>query len=165
MYKPGIINIIFWGVFLFLSDPASAQEEDIFQFPEAEIEEITPDMMLNESQIIYIQDLWKFRVGDSLVWADPNHDDSDWDYLSTNLSQADLSFMDWSGIGWFRKQFRVHESLRGQPIALIVERHLGASEIYLNGEKIYELGDFSTDPESVVSYNSNNPLALSLIHI
>lgn len=160
MYKPGIINIIFWGVFLFLSDPASAQEEDIFQFPEAEIEEITPDMMLNESQIIYIQDLWKFRVGDSLVWADPNHDDSDWDYLSTNLSQADLSFMDWSGIGWFRKQFRVHESLRGQPIALIVERHLGASEIYLNGEKIYELGDFSTDPESVVSYNSNNPLAI-----
>jgi serine phosphatase RsbU (regulator of sigma subunit) len=117
-------------------------------------------MMLNESQIIYIQDLWKFKVGDSLSWADPNYDDSGWDYLSTNLSQADLSFMDWSGIGWFRKQFRVHQSLRGQPIALIVERHLGASEIYLNGRKIYELGDFSTDPESVVSYNSNNPLAI-----
>lgn len=160
MYKLGIINIIFWGIFLFFGDSASAQEEDIFQFPEPEIEEITPDMMLNESQIIYIQDLWKFRVGDSLAWADPNYDDSGWDYLSTNLSQADLSFMDWSGIGWFRKQFRVHQSLRGKPIALIVERHLGASEIYLNGERVYELGNFSTDPESVVSYNSNKPLAI-----
>lgn len=117
-------------------------------------------MMLNDSKIIYIQDMWKFRVGDSLAWANPDYDDTSWDYLSTNLSQADLSFVEWSGIGWFRKQFRVHPNLRGRPIALLVERHLGASEIYLNGEKIYELGNFSTDPESVVSYNSNNPLAI-----
>lgn len=160
MHKLGIINIIFWGIFLLMGDSVSAQDEDIFQFPEPEVEEITPNMMLNESRIIYIQDLWKFRIGDSLDWADPEYDDSDWDYLSTNLSQADLSFMDWSGIGWFRKQFRVHENLRGKPIALIVERHLGASEIYLNGEKVNELGEFSTDPETVVSYNSNKPMAL-----
>jgi len=90
----GIIHIIFWGIFLFWGDSISAQDEDIFQFPEPEIEELSPDMMLNESQIIYIQDLWKFRVGDSLEWANPAYDDSGWDYLSTNLSQADLSFMD-----------------------------------------------------------------------
>ncbi|MDZ7720599.1 MAG: SpoIIE family protein phosphatase [Balneolaceae bacterium] len=160
MYKLGIFNIVFWGIILLWGDSLSAQDEDIFQFPEAEIEEISADMMQNENKIIYIQDLWKFRVGDSLAWADPNYDDSGWDYLSTNLSQADLSFMDWSGIGWFRKQFRVDESLRGKPVALIVERHLGASEIYLNGEKVKELGEFSTDPESVASYNSNNPLAI-----
>lgn len=117
-------------------------------------------MMMNESKIIYIQDMWKFRIGDSLAWADPAYNDSDWDYISTNLTQADLSFLDWSGIGWFRKQFNVHPSLRGEPIALLVDRHLGASEIYLNGEKIYELGNFSTDIESVESYNSNNPLAI-----
>lgn len=160
MYRPGIINIIFWGILLLGVEVTRAQEEDIFQFPEAEIEEITPDMMMNDSKIIYIQDMWKFRVGDSLAWADPDYDDWSWDYLSTNLTSADLSFMEWSGIGWFRKQFRVHPNLRGKPIALLVERHLGASEIYLNGEKIYELGNFSTDPESVVSYNSNNPLAI-----
>lgn len=160
MYRLGIFYIVFWGIFFFFGESATAQDEDIFQFPEPEIEEITPDMMLNESKIIYIQDLWKFKVGDSLAWADPEYDDSNWDYLSTNLSQADLSFTDWSGIGWFRKQFKVHPNLRGEPIALIVERLLGASEIYLNGEKIYELGDFSTDLESVVSYESNRPLAI-----
>lgn len=160
MQRLGILNIIFWGILLLGVDGASAQQEDIFQFPAAEVEEITPDMMLNDSRIIYIQDMWKFRVGDSLAWANPDYDDSSWDYLSTNLSQADLSFVEWAGIGWFRKQFRVHQSLTGKPIALLVERHLGASEVYLNGEKIYELGGFSTDPESVVSYNSNNPLAI-----
>ncbi|MDX1641974.1 MAG: 7TM diverse intracellular signaling domain-containing protein, partial [Balneolaceae bacterium] len=160
MHRLGILHIIFWGLLLFWVDGVSAQDEDIFQFPEPEIEEITPDMMMNESKIIYIQDIWKFSVGDSLSWADPEYDDSHWDHLSTNLSQADLSFVEWNGIGWFRKQFSVHESLRGKPIALLVERHLGASEIYLNGDKIYELGSFSTDPESVVSYNSITPLAI-----
>lgn len=160
MYRLGILNIIFWGILLAGVDGVSAQDEDIFQFPEPEVEEITPDMMLNDSKIIYIQDMWKFHVGDSLAWANPEYDDAGWDYLSTNLSPADLSFVEWAGIGWFRKQFKVHPNLRGKPIALLVERHLGASEVYLNGERIYELGDFSTDPESVVSYNSNNPLAI-----
>ena len=160
MYKTGILNIIFWGILFFCADFVTAQDDDIFQFPEPEVEEITPNMMLNDSRIIYIQDMWKFRVGDSLGWAEPDYDDSGWDYLSTNLSQADLSFMEWRGTGWFRKQFRVHPNLRGQPIALLVERHLGASEIYLNGKKIHELGNFSTDPESVIAFSSNKPLAI-----
>lgn len=160
MLRLGIINIIIWGILLLGADLSFGQDEEIFQFPEPEVEEITPDMMLNDSKIIYIQDMWKFRVGDSLSWANPDYDDTGWAYLSTNLTQADLSFVEWSGIGWFRKKFRVHQNLRGKPVALLVERHLGASEVYLNGEKIYELGNFSTNPETVESYNSNNPLAI-----
>lgn len=159
MYKLGLYIITIWGILLLGFQGVSAQD-DIFQFPEPEIEEITPNMMMNESRIIYIQDMWKFRVGDSLEWAASDYDDSDWDYLSTNLVQADLSFMDWTGIGWFRKQFKVYPTLRGKPIALLVDRLLGAAEVYLNGEKIYELGNFSTDPLSVENYNSNNPLAI-----
>ena len=144
-----------------LSLPINTEaQESVFQFPAPEIEEIEPDMMNNPDRIIYIQDRWSFMPGDNLEWADPDYDHSGWDLVSTNLTQTDLSFIEWNGIGWFRKQFRVDRDLRGKPVALLIERHLGASEIYLNGEKIYELGNFATDSESVVTYNSNNPLAI-----
>ena len=76
------------------------------------------------------------------------------------MTEADLAFVDWSGMGWFRKHLQVDSRLSGRPMALLVDRHLGASEIYLNGDKIYELGVFSTNPEQVETYSSNRPLVI-----
>lgn len=135
-------------------------QDTFFQFPDSEIEEITPASMLNEESIIYIQDRWKFKAGDDPARAARDYDDSEWITISTNLIQADLSFLEWEGLGWFRKDFKVDPELSGKPIALLVDRHLGASEIYLNGEKIYELGEFSTEPEAVVTYNSRKPVPI-----
>ncbi len=125
-----------------------------------EAEVISPEMMTGESRVIYIQDRWRFQAGDNMEWATPAYDDSGWELISTNLTQADLSFIEWDGIGWFRKEFRVSPELQGKPLALVIDRHLGASEVFLNGEKIYELGSFSTRPEEVEFYSRNNPLVL-----
>jgi serine phosphatase RsbU (regulator of sigma subunit) len=135
-------------------------QESFFQFSESMIEEITMEAMLNEESIIYIQDRWKFQAGDDPERARHDYDDSDWEVISTNLTQADLAFIDWNGIGWFRKEFVVDEELTGKPIALLIDRHLGASEIYLNGEKIIELGKFSTDPGQVENYNNRQPVPI-----
>jgi serine phosphatase RsbU (regulator of sigma subunit) len=131
-----------------------------FQPSDIKVETITPDLMRDEDRIIYIRDQWRFKAGDDPDWADPAADDQEWDVVSTNLTQADLAFIDWDGIGWFRKKMKVDSSLTGKPMALLVDRHFGASEVYLNGEKIFELGSFSTNPEEVKNYNSNQPLAI-----
>ena len=135
-------------------------QESFFQYPEAMIEEIVPEAMQNEERIIYIQDRWKFKSGDDPERARYDFDDTDWDIVSTNLTEADLAFIDWNGIGWFRKNFVVSPELAGKPIALVIDRHLGASEIYLNGEKIVELGKFSIDPSLVETYNSRHPVPI-----
>lgn len=132
-------------------------DSPIFQFSEEEIEQITYDQLIDDDHIIYIRDQWRFMPGDNQDWAARDFDDSEWDFISTNLTSADLAFIEWDGTGWFRKQISVEPQLRGRPIALIVDQHLGASEVYLNGEKILELGGFSINPESVVNYSSSQP--------
>lgn len=150
----------------FIDDSLSQQTdsqltvEPFSQFSDIEVEHISTDVMRDEDKIIYIRDQWKFKPGDNPEWSAPELDDDDWEIVSTNLNQADLAFIDWNGVGWFRKEFSVAEEWVGRPIALLVERHLGASEIYLNGEKIYELGEFSTEPDRVQAYHSNQPLAI-----
>ncbi len=141
----------------------SANEEfnqDQFLFPDLGAELISEDMMSNDDKIIYIRDQWRFKAGDDTNWSAKDYDDSGWDILSTNLTQADLAFTDWNGLGWFRKELIVDSTLARKPVALIVDRHLGASEVYLNGNKIRELGTFSVNPDSVSAFNSNQPLTI-----
>lgn len=153
------IAISLLGGFMVYATHAYAQDT-FFQYSESITEEISLDAMLNEESIIYIQDRWKFQAGDDPERARPDYDDSEWDVISTNLTQADLAFIDWNGIGWFRKDFIAAPELTGRPIALLIDRHLGASEIYLNGEKIIELGRFSTDPTQVERYTSRQPVPI-----
>lgn len=138
-----------------LTAQTAGAQDTFFQFDEFEVEEISAESMSGSERIIYISDRWKFKAGDNVQWANPDFEDGEWNVISTNLTAADLSFVEWDGIGWFRKRIRVGEGLVGKPLALVVDRHLGASEIYLNGEKIYELGRFSTNPERVESYSGN----------
>jgi len=135
-------------------------QESLLATMETEPELISPELMAGENNIIYIGDLWLFMPGDSLAWASPDYNDSAWELASTNLTQSDLPFIEWEGIGWFRKTFHVSPELREKPVALLIDRHFGASEIYLNGVKIHELGVFSTSPSRVQAYSKNNPLVI-----
>jgi len=144
----------------FLCFHESHAQDSFFQTAERDTIQLNAEMFNGDDQIIYIQDRWRFQPGDNQEWAAQNFDDSDWSVISTNLSESDLSFVDWTGIGWFRVEMRVHENLREMPVALIVDRHLGASEIYINGEKVYELGSFSNSPESVVSFKKQAPIPI-----
>ena len=148
---------LFSALFILITIPALTAfgQDDFFQFENGEIEEITEESLSSDDRIIYISDRWKFNTGDNPQWAQPEFDDSEWTYASTNLSSADLSFIEWEGTGWFRKKVNVAEEAAGRAFALIVDRHLGASEIYLNGKKIFELGTYSPNPENIEPYSGN----------
>lgn len=146
-----------------------AQSQDLNQeldarFPDSAPEPgpalISQESMTGSENIFYVRDQWRFMPGDSLAWADTLYDDSHWTFASTNLTEADLSFVEWSGMGWFRKKFIVDPEFRGKPLALLIDRHLGASEIYLNGEKVHELGSFSSAPENARTYSQDTPVAI-----
>ncbi len=117
--------------------------------------DINPD-----DHTVYISDSWLFKAGDNLNWASPQYNDSTWQKTSTYLGPSELSFVDWQGIGWFRFHFKVDSTLVGYPLALIAEQHYGASEIYLNGELLYEIGEVSMFEEDNVPYRDNRPRPL-----
>src|SRR5690625_1277652 len=119
------------------------------------VEEIGPESLNGDQKVFYISDLWKYRPGDNLNWANSGYDDEAWQLVSTNLTTGDLSFIEWDTIGWFRKKVNISPLLAGKPVALIVDRHLGASEVYLNGRKVLELGTFSKVPGVMKPYEGH----------
>lgn len=132
--------------------PESSLETDEFQTVV-----ISESDLDNSERIVYITDLWKFKAGDNPEWAEPAIDDSDWQLVSTYLTEFDLAFMDWHGTGWFRFHFKVDTTLINRPIALLSESHNGASEVYLNGKKQFDMGYFSDDKELYRPYFDRRP--------
>ncbi|MFQ5606166.1 MAG: ATP-binding protein, partial [bacterium] len=82
---------------------------------------------------------WKYHSGDNPAWALPDFDDSGWETTNTLLRRKELPASGWPGIGWFRLHLAVDSTLANVPVGLRVSP-LGASEIYLNGERILEFG-------------------------
>jgi serine phosphatase RsbU (regulator of sigma subunit) len=99
----------------------------------------------NEYRTIYIPDQWLYQAGDSIHWANPGYDDSNWESVSTLLGPNQLPLMTWNGIGWFRLVLDVDSTLVGVPLGIDIPVQNGASEIYLNGALLYSYGIVSSD--------------------
>ncbi|NGP87885.1 PP2C family protein-serine/threonine phosphatase [Fodinibius halophilus] len=122
--------------------------------------EISQSDISTDEKIIYITDSWLFKSGDNEEWASPSFTDTTWQKASTYLGSSELGLIDWNGIGWFRFHFKVDSSLVNHPLALIMEQHNGASEIYLDGQLLYEIGEVSTYPEKNIPKRDNKPRPL-----
>lgn len=120
---------------------------------------INLDTLKNKS--ISLNEAWKYSSGDSIKWASPDYDDSAWDTLNPNLEWEQYDSSSWRGIGWFRKNIIIDSALYNKSVALTIN-HLGASEIYLNGLKIYSFGHVDSNPDSEKVYIPNNiPILLT----
>ncbi|MGD8307350.1 MAG: SpoIIE family protein phosphatase, partial [Ignavibacteria bacterium] len=104
---------------------------------------------------IALDDVWRFKKGDNLLWAARNYNDSGWDTLRSRMSFADAKEIPWDGIGWFRTAFKIDSTLRYKPIAFRVNQ-IGASAFYLNGMLVKELGtisDIASEEEHFFPHN------------
>ena len=110
---------------------------------------------------------WKYHPGDNPEWASPTFDDTEWEAIFTLgtltlLPQGELPKSGWDGIGWFRLHVSVpNKQLWNIPMALQMIYHAGASEIYLDGELIYEFGTVGTSKEEEKPYWERDPLVIS----
>ena len=105
---------------------------------------------------------WKYHPGDNPEWANPAYDDTDWESVSTLLSQNALPKSGWEGIGWFRLHFTVwDDQIKNMPLALYVAYQAGASEIYLDGKLLYSIGKVGTRKEEEEPYWERSPQVIS----
>lgn len=126
------------------------------QFSDSEVE-ISISNFSVDDQTIYITDTWKFMPGDDISWSDSALVDTAWQEVSTKLDPSELPFIEWEGIGWFRLHIKPDSSLVDYPLALIPEQHNGASEIFLNGRMLYQMGQVSIFEEDFVPYRDRQP--------
>ena len=105
--------------------------------------------------------LWRFSPGDDSLWADPNYDDSSWELVNPWLDVQEPEAKKWKGIGWFRKVVRIDSSLRGKSVGAHFHQD-GASEIFLNGKKIFTFGKVANNKADEEFYDpSNSPYVFS----
>ena len=103
---------------------------------------------------------WLYHAGDDTAWAATNYNDSNWIALDSRLRLQDSANKYFKGIGWFRLHLHIDSSLANTPLLLRVE-HLGASAIYLDGERIMQYGTIGTTEKTTKNNNPNNfPLAI-----
>lgn len=145
--------LVLFNLVLYLPSQLLAQSD-------SQVTELSMDDFSATDHSIYISDTWYFRAGDSIEWARPDYPDSTWQKISTYLGPNELPFIEWEGIGWFRIRFKIDSTLINYPLALILEQHHGASEIFLDGKKLYTLGEVSYFEEDYQPYRDNKPRPL-----
>ena len=95
---------------------------------------------------------WKFHVGDKPDWAKADIDDSQWATINPVEDIMSLKQLDNTPIFWLRLHLKVDSTLRGKTFALSVKQ-TGASQFFLNGKLISEVGHVSTIPAEVRGYD------------
>ena len=99
--------------------------------------------------------LWRFSPGDDSLWADPSFDDSKWELVNPWLDVLKSESRKWKGIGWFRKVVRIDSSLMGKTAGMYFHQD-GASEVFLNGKKIFSFGKVASKKTEEEFYNPGN---------
>ncbi|MBO0933018.1 ATP-binding protein [Fibrella aquatilis] len=104
---------------------------------------------------------WQFRAGDDPRWASPTTDDRDWLPYRTGFSR-DEAPPGWKGIGWFRLHVTI-DSLPADSLLSLRLDHLGASEVFLDGQKIGGFGKIgSSSATGIDHYPNYEPITFRL---
>jgi serine phosphatase RsbU (regulator of sigma subunit) len=117
---------------------------------------LSGERMTNKGGVIELLGRWKFRPGDDTAWAAPGLDDGAWAHVEPDVRAAEGLPAGWSDRGWFRVELEVDRSLWGYPLAFLVSQ-AGASEFYLDGRKIFVLGEVGAGGRPGRAYEDRNP--------
>jgi signal transduction histidine kinase len=85
---------------------------------------------------------WKWHAGDDAEWAKVGYDDAEWEEIDPTKEISDLPQFKNAEIGFFRLSVWVDSNVLNKILALKIWQ-TGASEIYLNGQLIHQLGRVS----------------------
>ena len=120
-------------------------------------QEVFEDADLENQWGVIVND-WRYKTGDDIEWSKPEFDASSWEKQSRDYLKALSANEDGNNkkIVWFRKKLKSDYKSNQQLVLRI--NQTGASEIYLDGKLIHQLGHVSANPDSIVFYNPNKDL-------
>jgi serine phosphatase RsbU (regulator of sigma subunit) len=99
---------------------------------------------------ISLEHFWKYKIGDSKKWVDPELDDSDWRLLAADSTDKDTLLKTLKGIAWFRASFYIDSTISGLPLALQMRTN-GACDIFIDGKLIRSMGIVGATEKQQVS--------------
>lgn len=79
---------------------------------------------------------WRFEIGDDLIRAKADFDDSGWDHIRVPGTWEDAGYPGYNGWAWYRTRFVISTSLRHEALFLCVGNIDDIDETYVNGRLI-----------------------------
>ncbi|MCY7351815.1 MAG: hypothetical protein LH606_14315, partial [Cytophagaceae bacterium] len=106
------------------------------------------------SQGVLLGKGWKFHAGDNPLWRTSNINDEDW--TSININQPVDRFLQISKgkVGWIRLKFALDHPIHDSLLSLSITQY-GASEVYIDGKLIKQLGKVGF-LNSRINFNPHN---------
>lgn len=156
-----------------------------------EVRSQSSTQMSSEPELVYISTVdnpalrvqnfnenWKFYLGDASGADGEQFDDSSWknvdlphdysiDQEYTTAGEAESGYK-LGGIGWYRKNFKVDESLKGKSIRIDFDGVYMDSTVWINGHRLgnhpYGYSPFSYDITEYLRFGELNTIAVKVNH-
>lgn len=156
-----------------------------------EVRSQSSTQMSSEPELVYISTVdnpalrvqnfnenWKFYLGDASGADGEQFDDSAWknvdlphdysiDQEYTTAGEAESGYK-LGGIGWYRKNFKVDESLKGKSIRIDFDGVYMDSTVWINGHRLgnhpYGYSPFSYDITEYLRFGELNTIAVKVNH-
>ncbi|MDP2388359.1 MAG: SpoIIE family protein phosphatase [Bacteroidota bacterium] len=105
---------------------------------------------------------WRFSIGDNTDWANPDFDYSKWDSVYMPLTIEEFFEYKFKGNLWLRNKFVITETNLKRNYSFLIKQY-GASEIYIDGKLVHQLGKVSNSLAGEEFYNPQNfPISFSV---
>jgi hypothetical protein len=88
---------------------------------------------------------WRFEIGDNPEFAEPGYDDSKWQEIFVPDAWENQGFPGYDGYAWYRTQIDLNKTLNPKHLFLLLGRIDDVDQVYLNGRRIGESGQFPPD--------------------
>jgi len=112
--------------------------------------------ILSELEIdINLTGIWKFKIGDKIVWANKEHDDSDWIDIFVPAFWETQGYQNYNGFAWYRKTFLLPEEFADHKMVLLLGKIDDIDQTYLNGKLIGSIGDWRFE-DVPMHFNDNS---------
>lgn len=124
-------------------------------------EDVAATCLHKDSIPFVLDDSWRYQHGDDTAWATLEYNDSSWTLTNILLGANEGKRLDFNGIGWFRMHILVDSSLVGEQLAIRIEQ-AGASDVYMDGEKLVSYGKIGHTHKNSLYFNpQHKPLTFT----
>ena len=131
--------------FLFFSSHIFAQQNEGFKIDSL------------PTQGIVLDKGWKWQEGDNPDFAKADFDDSHWENIDPTKDIHELPLVFNSKIKWLRLNFEI-KNKHNNPLGISINQ-AGASELYLNGRLIHQIGHIDSDSNKIIA---SDPIEIPL---
>lgn len=98
----------------------------------------------NGTRKVNLRGTWKFILGDNMKYAQPGHNDADWEKIYVPSSWQEEGFRRYYGYAWYRTRFTI-EFNNKEALYLELGRIDDADEVFINGHRVGGMGGFPPD--------------------